>query len=72
MRRYFLSLAAAGLFLLSAGTAGFVFFQVASPPDVYAAKCPGCVTLSLSCPGSPCSCKFDSPTQSYYCAPPSQ
>lgn len=69
MKNCFLQLVGVCLFVISLGAASTVLVEIASPP-AFAAECPGCVTLTLSCPGSLCNCKFDSQTQGYYCTPP--
>lgn len=51
-----LSLAAAGAALAAA---------TATSPD--GPRCPSCTSVTLECPGSTCSCEFDSSTQGYKC-----
>ena len=66
MKKNFQRLLVASLFALSAGVAGGAFASAGAAP---LARCPSCNTQDLSCPGSPCECKFSWPSN-YYCAPP--
>jgi hypothetical protein len=70
MKRKFLQVILVGLLALSVGTAATVFVGVASGQDFGGGgSCPKACDRLGGCPGSTCSCTFDSGTNSHYCAP---
>lgn len=67
MKNVIVKFAAKGAVVLSLGTVGVAFAQLAFP-DIPLAACPPCHTVDLTCPGSPCTCQYNGlGTPQYVC-----
>jgi len=71
MKKGLLQLVLAGLFALSVGVAGAVIAETASAAPRPLAPCPDCNMSQLNCPGSTCTCAYNTTQNKYLCSKPS-